>query len=266
MECSTEADAERRFGGLRRLYGDAGYRRLREATLVVVGVGGVGSWTVEALARCGVARLVLIDLDQVSESNINRQIQALEPTLGLAKVEALRSRIALIHPGCEVLCVEDFVGADNWPQCVPVAMGTVDGVIDCCDQSVAKRTLMEWALRAQRSLVSVGAAGGKREPQRVTVADLTETSHDPLLAGLRQRLRREGLVPRHGRSGLTCVFSTEAVARPVRSCETGEGRSSDLAGGAPLACAGYGSTVTVTATFGMVAANVAVEQILKKSG
>ncbi|HRD98189.1 MAG TPA: ThiF family adenylyltransferase, partial [Rubrivivax sp.] len=112
---AAEADLDRRFGGLRRLYGDAAYERLRAARIAVVGLGGVGSWTVEALARCGVAQLVLFDLDHVAESNINRQVQALEHTLGQAKVVALRERIAAIHPGCDVRGVEDFVGVANWP-------------------------------------------------------------------------------------------------------------------------------------------------------
>ena len=107
------ADLERRFGGLRRLYGDAGYSRLRAARVAVVGLGGVGSWAVEALARCGVARLVLIDFDHVAESNINRQVQALSRTLGQAKGEALRERIADIHPGCEVRCIDEIVEPGN---------------------------------------------------------------------------------------------------------------------------------------------------------
>ncbi|MDE1948984.1 MAG: ThiF family adenylyltransferase, partial [Burkholderiales bacterium] len=109
------ADLERRFGALARLYGEAGYARLRAARFAVVGLGGVGSWSVEALARCGVARLVLIDFDQVAESNLNRQVQALGRTVGQAKGEALRERIADIHPGCEVVPVDEFVSPENWP-------------------------------------------------------------------------------------------------------------------------------------------------------
>src|SRR5436309_11181254 len=126
-----EPDLERRFSGLRRLYGDAGYARLRAARVAVVGLGGVGSWAAEALARCGVAALTLIDLDHVAESNINRQVQALGSTLGMAKGEALRTRFADIHPGCDLHMVDDFVGPDNWPALLPA---TVDAVIDACDQ------------------------------------------------------------------------------------------------------------------------------------
>lgn len=240
-------DLERRFGGLRRLYGVAGYRAVREARVAVVGLGGVGSWAAEALARSGVARLVLIDLDHVAESNINRQVQALDSTLGMAKAEALRRRIADIHPGCEVLAIEEFAGPDNWPGLL--AGADVDVVIDACDQSAAKLALAVWALSEAAPLVCVGAAGGKQQAQRVEVADLADTTHDPLLASLRQRLRRQGS-PRQGRIGVTCVFSRETVAVPLDP--------STCAVDGTLNCAGYGSTVTVTATFGLVAAGEAL--------
>nr|WP_207184995.1 tRNA threonylcarbamoyladenosine dehydratase [Rubrivivax gelatinosus] len=241
---------ERRFGGLRRLYGDAGYERLRQASVAVVGVGGVGSWAVEALARSGVARLVLIDLDQVAESNVNRQIQALGATLGAAKVDALAARIADIHPGCEVLRVEEFVEPGNWPALLPCP---VDVLIDACDQTRAKQALAAWGLASGVPVICVGAAGGKTQPQRVEVADLAETTHDPLLAGLRQRLRRDGVVARSGPARLTCVFSREPVAAPVDAACATDGS---------LNCAGYGSSVTVTATFGFVAAAEALAKIL----
>lgn len=249
----AEADLERRFGGLRRLHGDAGYARLRGLSLAVVGLGGVGSWAVEALARCGVARLVLVDLDHVAESNINRQVQALGSTLGQAKAEALRQRIADIHPGCAVHTVEDFANADNWPALLPVP---VDGVFDACDQSQAKLAMALWARVQGVPLVTAGAAGGKLAPQRVEVADLAEVTHDPLLASLRQRLRREG-APRQGRIGLACVFSREPVARPV---------GDDCALDGSLNCHGYGSSVTVTATFGLVAAGELMRQCLLATG
>ena len=253
-----DADLERRFGGLRRLYGDAGYRRLREAIVIVVGLGGVGSWAAEALARCGVTGLVLIDLDHVAESNINRQVQATGRTLGQAKAEALRERIADIHPGCSVWCVEEFVAPDNWPALLPGEVADrVDGVIDACDQVRAKATLAAWALAHGLPAVSVGAAGGKRAAQSVEVADLADTTHDPLLASLRQRLRKAGVVPRQGRTGLRCVFSRESVSLPAAAA-TGEAACAVDGQAAPgdgtLNCHGYGSTVTVTATFGLVAA------------
>jgi tRNA A37 threonylcarbamoyladenosine dehydratase len=253
-----DADLERRFGGLRRLHGDAAYARMRAARVAVVGLGGVGSWAAEALARCGVARLVLIDLDHVAESNVNRQVQALGRTLGQAKVQALAERFADIHPGCEVLAVEEFVAPGNWPALLPAP---VDVLVDACDQVRAKLALAAWSLREGVPLVCVGAAGGKRQPQRVEVADLAEASHDPLLASLRQRLRKEAGAPRQGPMGVRCVFSREGVAPPVAVCRPdAEGGAATTVDGS-LNCQGYGSSVMVTATFGMVAAAQALEAL-----
>jgi len=244
-----EPDLERRFGALRRLYGDADYARIRAARLGVVGLGGVGSWAAEALARSGVASLTLIDLDHIAESNINRQVQAVGATLGQSKAQALRQRIADIHPGCEVHAVEEFADESNWPHLMP---HPVDAVIDACDQVRAKVAIAVWALQSKTALVVAGAAGGKRKPQAVHVADLAQVTHDPLLASLRQRLRK-----RHGAKagtsmGVCCVFSREGVAAPAQECDV-EGN---------LSCHGYGSSVAVTATFGMVAAHLALEFVL----
>ena len=250
----VEADLERRFGGVRRLYGEAGYQRLRHAHVAVVGLGGVGSWAVEALARSGVAALTLIDLDHLSESNINRQLQALEGTLGMAKALALRERIAQIHPLCKVHAVEAFVEAGNWPGLLQGHV--VDGVIDACDQVRAKQAIAEWSLASRVPVVCAGAAGGKRAAQRVEVADLSDVTHDPLLAALRQRLRKAGAA-RSGAIGLRCVFSRETVVRPdAAACD-----ANDPPTDGSLNCHGYGSSVAVTATFGMVAAGELMQRI-----
>ena len=229
VELSTveDADLERRFGGLRRLYGDAGYARLRAARVAVVGVGGVGSWTAEALARSGVAALTLIDFDHVAESNVNRQVQALGTTLGASKVLALKARIADIHPGCTVHAIEAFVEDEDWAALLPQ---DIDALADCCDQSRAKLLLARWALVQRISFVSVGAAGGKRRAQDVEVDDLSRVTHDPLLASLRTRLRKSDS-PRGGSGlGVRCVFSREAVKTPT----------ADAAVDGSLNCAGYG--------------------------
>jgi tRNA A37 threonylcarbamoyladenosine dehydratase len=210
---SDDADLARRFGGLERLYGPEAYARLRAARFTVVGVGGVGSWAAEALARSGVSRLTLIDLDHVGESNINRQVHALTPTLGQAKVLALKERIALIHPGCQVDAVEEFVDEANVGQLLSAA--DTDVVIDCCDQVRAKAAVAAWGC-------------------------------------LRQR--HEG--PRKGPMKVACVFSREAVrGSQAASCEQPQRSGS-------LNCAGYGSSVMVTATFGMVAAAHALKLVL----
>jgi tRNA A37 threonylcarbamoyladenosine dehydratase len=249
---TTLAVIDRRFGGLDRLYGVNGAASIRAAHVVVVGVGGVGSWTVEALARSGVGRLTLIDLDNVSESNINRQIHALDDTVGMAKVEAMRQRIAHINPDCAVACIEDFVTPDNWPSILNG--GEVDAVIDACDQVKAKTALAAWAIQHKVLFITVGAAGGKRLAHKVDIDDLSNTSHDPLLAKLRYNLRREHRAARDGKKmGVACVFSRETVAPPDASC--------DVQGDGSLNCSGYGSVVSVTATFGQCAAGWVFDQI-----
>jgi tRNA A37 threonylcarbamoyladenosine dehydratase len=250
MNAPTEpldADLERRFGGLRRLWGEAGYAAVRALRVAVIGVGGVGSWAAEALARSGVAQLTLIDLDHVAESNVNRQVQALGRTLGAAKVRALAERLADIHPGCALRPVEAFVDEASWPGALPDA---VDVLVDACDQVRAKVLLAAWARQSGVVLVCAGAAGGKSRGERVEVADLSAVTHDPLLASVRQRLRQRHGFAKTGAMGVPCVFSREAVARPA-----GE-KACDVAGN--LSCHGYGSSVAVTATFGFVAAGEAM--------
>lgn len=236
---------DRRFGGLQRLYGVHGAAQIRAAHVVVVGIGGVGSWTAEALARSGVARLTLIDMDHIAESNVNRQIHALTSTLGRAKALAMQERIAEIHPTCQVDVVDDFVGPDNWPALLPAEP---DALIDACDDAKAKLALAVWARKTRTPFVCVGAAGGKRLAHKVDVDDLALATHDPLLARLRYQLRKHHGAPKEGkRMGVCCVFSREAVAPPDASCA--------IEGDGSLNCHGYGSSVGVTATFGLCAAS-----------
>ncbi len=241
----------RRFSALDRLYGVAGAQRIRAAHIAVVGIGGVGSWAAECLARSGVGRLTLIDLDHVAESNINRQIHALDATLGQAKVLAMRERIASFHPSCEVTCVEEFVEPGNWPDLLPPG---VNAVIDACDQVKAKTAMAAWALATKICFITVGAAGGKRQAYRVDIDDLAATTHDPLLAQLRYRLRKEHAAPREGKKiGVACVYSREPVKPPDASCA--------VEGDGNLNCHGYGSSVSVTATFGQCAAGWILDRI-----
>ncbi|WP_206169441.1 tRNA threonylcarbamoyladenosine dehydratase [Variovorax guangxiensis] len=254
-------DFARRFGGLERLYGVSGAARIRDAHVLVVGIGGVGSWAVEALARSGVGHLTMIDLDHVSESNINRQIHALDATVGQAKVEAMRERIAQINPECKVQAIDDFVEPGNWLSLLEAAQaanGPATAVIDACDQVKAKVAMAAWARASRAAFVTVGAAGGKRQAHKVDIEDLSLVTHDPLLAQLRQRLRKEHGAPREGRKiGIACVFSRESVAPPDASCaiESGDGT---------LNCHGYGSVVSVTATFGQCAAGWVLDKIASK--
>jgi tRNA A37 threonylcarbamoyladenosine dehydratase len=250
------ADLQRRFGGLERLYGVEGARAIRGAHVAVAGIGGVGSWAAEALARSGVGELTLIDLDHVAESNINRQVHALASTIGQAKVQAMAGRIAQINPACRVHGIEEFVEPANWPQLLPPG---VTAVIDACDQVKAKVAMAAWA-REQKSqllFVSVGAAGGKRLAHKVDIDDLANTTHDPLLAQLRYQLRKHHGAPKEGKKiGVACVFSREAVAPPDPSCA--------LEGDGSLNCHGYGSAASVTATFGLCAAGWVMDRIASR--
>lgn len=250
-----DASLERRFGGLQRLYGVQGAAQIRSAHIVVVGIGGVGSWAAETLARSGVSQITLVDLDHVAESNINRQIHALTQTVGQAKVQAMRDRIAQINPVCTVNCVEEFVEAGNWPG---LLTEPVDAVIDACDQVKAKVAIAVWAKTSGVLHIAVGAAGGKRQAHKVDVDDLAHTTHDPLLAQLRYQMRKRHRAPREGkRIGVSCVFSREAVAQPDASC--------NIEGDGSLNCHGYGSVVAVTATFGQCAAGWVLDKLATAS-
>lgn len=254
------ADFERRFGGLRRLYGSAGAQAVFDAHVVVVGVGGVGSWTAEALARSGVGRITLIDLDNVSESNINRQLHALGATVGQAKVTALHQRLSDINPQCQFTLVEDFLTPENLTDLLQphTTDQVLPAVVDACDQMKTKVALAAWALKTGALLVSVGAAGGKSQPQAVEVGLLSDVTHDPLLAQVRYRLRKHHGAAKAGRIPLACVFSREAVSAPQAEC------AMDVENDSSLNCHGYGSVVTVTATFGLVAAGHLLNRLAKQ--
>lgn len=248
-----QTENSRRFGGVLRLYGEAGYEKLGAAHVCVVGVGGVGSWCVEALARTAVGQLTLIDLDMVAESNTNRQIHALEGIYGKAKVDALAERIAQINPGCRVNCIEDFVTADNLGTTLA---GGFDIVIDAIDQARVKTAMINFCRHQRQPIIVVGAAGGQTDPTQVCLNDLSQTVQDPLLAKVRSSLRRDHGFPRKGKFGIPSVYSTEPLRYPQRQ---GECDISPTTGG--LNCAGFGSSVCVTSVFGMVAASHAIQLI-----
>ena len=256
------AELERRFSGLARLYGAPGAQKIRAAHVVVVGIGGVGSWAAEALARSGVARLTLIDLDHIAESNINRQIHALDDTLGQAKVVAMRERIAHINPDCDVRGIEEFVDADNWPGVAQLAADSREpiSVLDACDQVKAKTAMAAWAMQSEANFITVGAAGGKRHAHRVEIEDLSLTTHDPLLAQVRYRLRKTHGAARQGKIGVSCVFSKESVVQPAAALDDALGSEQT---DSSLNCHGYGSVVSVTATFGICAAGWLLDQIAR---
>jgi len=259
----VDADLERRFGGLARLYGAEGAKQIRAAHVVVIGIGGVGSWAAEALARSGVAILTLIDLDHVAESNINRQIHALGSTLGQSKVLAMRERILDINPDCDVRCIEEFVDAANWPGIAQPDTHAESSfaVLDACDQVRAKTAMAAWALQNNANFITVGAAGGKRHAHKVEIDDLALITHDPLLARMRNVLRKEHGASRQGNIGVNCVFSREPVMQPAANTQTPQTPPTDSS----LNCHGYGSVVSVTATFGICAAGWLLDKIASQS-
>lgn len=245
---TLDAEHGRRFGGLERLYGAGARQVLHGSRVAVVGVGGVGSWAVEALARSGVGQLTLIDFDNVALSNVNRQIQALDSTLGEAKVRALQERIHDINPLCRVQAVEEFLTPENMSSLLPEH----DGVIDACDDARVKAALMVYARRNKMNLVVCGAAGGKRDPLRLRQNDLARVTHDALLARVRSLVRKEYRLAarKNGTFGVPCIYLAEPAVRG-NACTAGD-----------LSCAGYGSSVAVTASMGMAAAAWCVERLL----
>lgn len=251
-----EVDFARRFGGIARLYGERALESFRSAHVCVIGVGGVGSWVVEALARSAVGRLTLIDLDNVAESNINRQIQALSSTVGMAKIEALKQRIAQINPFCQVTLVEDFIDPEN----IQAMIGDkdFDYVVDAIDSVKPKAALIAWCSANKMPLVVVGGAGGQIDPTKVEIRDLARTEQEPLLKKVRKILRAQYGFSRGEKQKyhIDAVFSME----PLRYPDVGDACDVDPNSITGLNCAGFGSSMVVTATFGMVTAG----QVLRR--
>jgi tRNA A37 threonylcarbamoyladenosine dehydratase len=227
----------RRFGGVSRLYGSELRARFQQATVVVAGLGGVGSWAAEALARTGIGHLVLVDFDHIAESNTNRQLHALEGQYGKAKVQAMGERMMQINPEIQLTICDEFLEPGKLDAVVPENAL----VLDATDSVQTKIALVIWATQNNRSLVMCGAAGGKIDPTSVRCDDLSRTEQDALLAKVRQGLRQD-----HG-------FSRNLKKKiGVRAIYSHEPRAGASSGG--LACSGYGSTVMVTAACGFAAA------------
>ncbi|WP_300335801.1 tRNA cyclic N6-threonylcarbamoyladenosine(37) synthase TcdA [Accumulibacter sp.] len=246
------ADQARRFGGISRLYGAAALRRFQDAHVAVVGIGGVGSWAVEALARSAIGKITLIDLDMVAESNVNRQVHALDGEFGKAKVSAMAQRVHAINPACVVTEVDDFVTPENVDT---ILAGPFDHVLDAIDQARTKAAMIAWSRRVATPLITAGGAGGQIDATRIQIGDLALSIQDPLLAKVRSLLRKDYAFPREAKKkfGIAAVFSSEALRYPesetraAAACEPPRALNG-------LNCAGFGSSVCVTATFGLLAA------------
>lgn len=256
-----QLDINRRFGGVIRLYGEAGFARLQTAHIAVIGVGGVGSWAAEALARNGVGALTLIDLDNVAESNINRQLHALDDTLGKAKISAMAERLLQINPLLNITLIEDFISPDN---VAAMLNTTLTAVLDAMDDAAAKTALVAYCHAQKIPLVVTGGAGGRLDPTAIHYADLAHVQGDRLLAKVRNQLRRDYGFPAGSQSkkaspkfGVACVYSNEPVQDPIAACDAPAAAS----GVTGLNCAGYGSSVCVTAPFGFAAAASLLKKI-----
>ena len=248
---TASAAVARQFASTARLFSAEQFAQLHNAHVGVVGLGGVGSWVAEALARSGVGRLTLVDMDHVAESNLNRQVQALHSTLGAAKAKQLAARIHDIAPDCKVRVVDAFLTPEN-----ALELLSEEGVwVDATDDLPAKRAMV-LVMREQKrlkDLVVSGGAGGKTDPTRVEVTDLAEATQDALLSTLRYDLRKHHGFPRQGKLRVQTVVCRQPMVK-----------TADCDPSAKLACAGYGSLITVTATMGLVAANVAIFRALEK--
>ncbi|KVE39416.1 tRNA cyclic N6-threonylcarbamoyladenosine(37) synthase TcdA [Burkholderia sp. TSV86] len=250
-----DVDRARRFGGLARLYGASALAAFERSRVAVIGIGGVGSWAAEALARSAIGELTLIDLDNVAESNTNRQIHALDGNYGKPKVDAMAERIALIDPACKVVKIEDFVE----PGTLDAMLGAgFDFVIDAIDSVRTKVALIAWCVARAQPLVTVGGAGGQLDPTRIRIDDLAQTIQDPLLSKVRAQLRKQHGFPRGPKAKfkVSAVYSDEPLIYPqAAACGAGDSVAQASAmGAAGLNCAGFGSSVCVTASFGFAAA------------
>ena len=244
----------RQFASTARLFSSGAFSRLQQAHVGVVGLGGVGSWAAEALARSGVGALTLVDMDHVAESNLNRQVQALHSTLGHSKAEALAARIKDISADCRMQLVDDFVTPENIDEIFANKGVQVDFWIDATDDLKAKRAIVLWMKEKRRlkQLVVSGGAGGKIDPTRIELGDLADSSQDALLSTLRYDLRKHHGFPRQGKMKIQTVFSRQPISK-----------TDDCDPQARLACAGYGSLVTVTAAMGLACAHWIMREITK---
>jgi tRNA A37 threonylcarbamoyladenosine dehydratase len=253
------ADLARRFGGIGRLYGADALPRFQKARVCVVGIGGVGSWAAEALARSAIGNITLIDLDMIAESNVNRQIHALDDEFGKAKVAAMAERIRAINPACQINEIEDFVSAEN----LDTTLGSgFDYIIDAIDHVRTKAAMIAWCKRHDAPIITSGGAGGQIDPTRIEIADLARTIQDPLLAKVRALLRKEYGFTRDPKKkfGVLSVFSSEPLRYPENGATCDEPPT--LAG---LNCAGFGSSVCVTAPFGLFAASEVLKHLASRA-
>lgn len=254
---------KQRFGGTQRLYGVAGVELFQQTNICVIGIGGVGSWAAEALARSAIGHITLIDLDDICMTNTNRQIHTLKTTIGEPKTEAMAARIRLINPDCQVEIIDDFITLDN----ISTLIGQqFDYVIDCIDSVKEKAALIAHCKRRKIPVITVGGAGGQTDPTQINIADLSKTHHDPLAAKTRSLLRRYYNFSKSGRRfAVDCVYSTEQLVYPQPDGSVCQMKTV-VDGNTRLDCSGgFGASTCVTATFGFVAVSRVLQKMLERA-
>jgi len=262
------SDYQLKFGGITRLYGQAGAEVINKSHFCVIGIGGVGSWVAESLARTGVGQITLIDLDDICTTNINRQIHALSNTVGMSKVDVMAQRIKLINNDCQVNCIEDFVTLENLRETLTA---DYDYVIDAIDSVNIKSAIIAHCRRNKLPIITIGGAGGQTDPSQISVTDLSKTYQDPLLAKVKNQLRREYNFPKADlkkaskrKFSIDAVFSTEQLMYPDNEGNVCHAKQSGE-GAMKLDCnTGFGAVTHVTASFAFFAVSKAINKLLKK--
>jgi len=261
QETKVSVDYQKRFSGIARLYGERELEVFNRSHICVIGIGGVGAWVAEALARSGIGQITLIDLDEICLSNINRQVHALSETVGNSKTAVMSERILAINPGCKVNEISDFVGYENLKNCLSTEY---DYVVDAIDSAAIKAAILNWCRRHKVPVICIGGAGGKINPTMINLGDLNRTKNDPLLAKVRSQLRAYHGFSRNPKRtySIDCVYSTEQVRFPDGHGSTtfqkpGESISMDCS-------SGFGAATHITASFAFHAVARLIDKLLKK--
>lgn len=244
-----------RFGGIERLYGEAGFEQLQKAHVAIVGIGGVGCWSAEMLARAGVGHITLIDADELCVTNINRQIHAMDSTVGRSKVEVMAERIKDINPDCQVIQEQRFFMSST---CEDLLSSQFDAVIDAIDSVKHKVLLLAECLKRKTHVVTVGGAGGKTDPSRIQEADLAKSQGDRLLKKVRYELRKYHGLKNKKKFKIPAVFSDQPMILPFCDVDELQSRKLDCN-------TGYGTSPTVISSFGIRAADRVIAQLVKPS-
>lgn len=253
---------QHRFGGIIRLYGTSAFKRLQKSHVLIIGIGGVGSWAAEALARSGVGTITLMDLDDICVSNTNRQIHTTKDTIGQSKNTIMSQRLAAINPELIIHTIDDFLDRDNLEGYITHEYSMV---IDSIDSIMTKTKLINFCKRQKIPIITTGSAGGKRNPQKITVSDLSKTINDPLLSKARNNLRRLYGFSREKKHSFSipAIYSTEQMVYPDDQGETCHSKQY-IEEGTNLDCSlGFGASTMVTASFGLTAASEAINRLIK---